>query len=188
MATWSLSELPQEVAGTQDAVKPSISPDMVIPNVSVQHMVEKATFETYIFATNPPWAGHRQIADCLDVASPDHRMFIITYRADDGRHVATAQSHSYNTMLGPFARMGELVYTSPNGFKVWGGGPQKWYAEILLSSARSAIKDPPADDRIGYVLESPAGTFPTLAVNGPLTEEELHNLIDSLVPAKECLE
>jgi hypothetical protein len=37
-------------------------------------------------------------------------------------------------------------------------------------------------------LESPAGTFPTLAINGQLTDEELHALVDSLVPAKQCLE
>ena len=183
--SWSLAELPEEVAGGQETPRPVVKPDMVIPNVSVRHMVERASFETYIFAPNPPWAGHREIVDCIDPPSPGHRMFCIAYRADDGRHVVLVQSHTYNKTLGNFARKGQLVYTSPNGFKVWGGGPDKWYSGILLSSARFTIKDPPSDDRIGYVLESPAGTFPSLAVNGTLTDEELHSLIDSLIPARE---
>ncbi|HUW17990.1 MAG TPA: zf-HC2 domain-containing protein [Sedimentisphaerales bacterium] len=189
--SWSLDEFPEKLTAEQEAPKPVVKADMVIPNVSVEHMVEKAKFETYIFAKNPPWAGHREIVDCLDPPSPGYRMFFIAYRADDGRHVVMVQSHSYNKMLGNFAKQGQQgqpVYTSPNGFKVWGGGPDKWYSEILLSSARACIKDPPADDRIGYVLESPAGTFPALAVNGPLTEEELHSLIDSLVAAREYAE
>jgi len=80
-----------------------------------------------------------------------------------------------------------VVYTSPNGFKVWGGGPQKWFSQILLQSAQASIKDPPSEDRIGYVLESPSGTFPALAVNGPITDDELRKLVDSLMPAKEYL-
>jgi hypothetical protein len=183
--SWSLAELPEEVAGGQETVKPVVKQDMVILNVSVRHMVEVADFETYIFAPNPPWAGHREIADCVDPPNPSHRMFIIAYRADDGRHVVLVQSHTYNKTLGNLARKGQLVYTSPDGFKVWGGGPDKWYSGILLSSARFTIKDPPSDDRIGYVLESPAGTFPSLAVNGALTDEELHSVIDSLIPARE---
>jgi hypothetical protein len=90
-------------------------------------------------------------------------------------------------MLGSAVKAGTLAYTSPNGFKVWGGGPQKWYSQILLQSAQSFIKDKPSEDRIGYILESPAGTFPALAVNGPVTDEELHKLVDSLMPAKDYL-
>ena len=186
--SWNLAEVEDRITDSQEVDKKvAIKPDMVIPDVTVKHMVERASSETYIFASNHPWANHREIIDCIDPPSPGHRMFCIAYRADDGRHIVMVQSHTYNKMLGNFAKMGELVYESPNGFKAWGGGPYKWWTEILLSSARSTIKDPPSEDRIGYVLESPAGTFPSLAINGPLTDEELHNLIDSLVPAKEYI-
>ena len=67
---------------------------------------------------------------------------------------------------------------------MWSGPRDQWLADILLKSARAWIKDEPASDRTGYALESPAGTFPCLAVNGAITEEELHSLVDSLVPAK----
>ncbi|MBA7716316.1 hypothetical protein ES703_125386 [subsurface metagenome] len=185
--SWNLSEINGKVPDGEETPLAAIKPDMVIPNVTVQHMIDRADFETYIFASNPPWTSRREITDCLDVASPDHRMFSIAYVANDGRHIVLVQAPTYNKMLGNFAKQGRLVYTSPNGFKVWGGGPHKWYSKILLTSAKFVIKDPPAEDRIGYVLESPAGTFPSLAVNGPLTDEELHSLIDSLVPAKQYL-
>ena len=90
-------------------------------------------------------------------------------------------------MLGPAAKTGILAYTSPNGFKVWSSPKGKWLAGILLQSARASIKDQPAENRTGYILETPAGTFPALAVNGTLTDAELHALIDSLIPAKEYL-
>jgi hypothetical protein len=185
--SWNLAEIEGLNVSTEAKPKVSITPDMVIPNVTVQHMVEKARFETYIFASNPPWAGNREITDIEDLPSPGYRGFMTTFRADDGRHIVLMQAHTYNKTLGIVAKTGRLVYTSPNGFKVWGGGPDKWFSQILLQSARASIKDPPADDRVGYMLESPAGTFPALAINGPVSDEELHNLIDSLIPAKDYL-
>ncbi len=182
---WNLAEI--EGTSTQASQQVSITPDMVIPRVSVEHMVERADFETYVFSTTPAWTGAIEIMDCIDPASPGGRMFIMTARAEDGRHLVLVQSPTYNKALGAVVKQGNVVYTSPNGFKVWGGGPQKWYSQILLQSARASIKDPPSEDRIGYVLESPAGTFPALAVNGPVTDEELHYLVDSLVPAKKYL-
>jgi hypothetical protein len=160
---------------------------MVIQGVSVQHMVERADFETYVFETKPAWTEEIEITDCIDPASPGGRMFIMTARAEDGRHLVLVQSPTYNKMLGNVVKAGQVVYSAPNGFKVWGGGPQKWFSQILLQSARASIKDPPSEDRIGYVLESPTGTFPALAVNGPVSDEELHGLVDSLVGARAFL-
>lgn len=183
--SWNLAGIETLADDSWPGSKVVIRPDMVVPKVSVQRMIERANFETYVFASNPPWAGEFQITDILDIVSPPQRMFAITYRAQDGRHVVLIQSPSYNRMLGPLVKMGTVVYTSPKGFKVWSGVRDKWLAGILLKSARAAIKDRPSKDRTGYVLESPAGTFPALAVNGQLTDDELHALIDSLVPARE---
>jgi hypothetical protein len=152
-----------------------------------QDTAQRATLETYVFSIRPSWTDEVQRTKRADPGSFGQRMVILTARAPDGRHVVLVQSPTYNRMFRRRVRQGgAVVYTSPNGFKVWGGGPQKWYAGTLLRSARAAIKDPPAEDRIGYVLESPAGTFPALAVNGPVTDEELHRLVDSLVPDEEC--
>jgi hypothetical protein len=185
--SWNLEEAEAILAQPDAGQRASVTPDMVIPRVTVQHMVEHATFETYVFSIKPAWTSDVEITDCIDPASPGGRMFIMAARADDGRHLVLVQSPTYNKMLGNFVKTGQVVYTAPNGFKVWGGGPQKWYSKILLESARSSIKDAPSDDRIGYILESPAGTFPALAVNGPVTDEELHRLVDSLLPATQDL-
>jgi len=183
--SWNLAELEGTVAQANRQV--SITPDMVVQGVSVQHMVERATFETYFFSVTPAWTSQIEIIDCIDPASPGGRMFIFAARAEDGRHLVLVQSPTYNRLSGGFLKQGQVVYTSPNGFKVHGGGPQKWYSGILLQSAQCVIKDPPSEDRIGYILESPAGTFPALAINGPVTDEELHHLVDSLAPAAEYL-
>ena len=154
-------------------------------NVSVSHIVEKAKFETYTFSTRPAWAAQPQIADSGFFGK---RFFIITCHAVDNRHIVLVQSKIYNkTLPRKIKGGGTLVYTSSNGFKVWGMPPEreKWFAGTLLKSAHAYINAAPSDDRIGYVLESPTGTFPALAVNGRLSNEELHSLIDSLVPAKE---
>lgn len=183
--SWNLGGIESSVGQPNSQV--SITPDMVVPSVSVQHMVEKATFETYVFSAQPAWTDSIDITDAIDPASPGGRMFIMAARAEDGRHLVLVQSPTYNAMLGRIVQQGQVVYTSPNGFKVWGGGPQKWYSGILLQSAQYIIKDPPSEDRTGYILESPAGTFPALAINGPVTDEELHRLVDSLVSAKDYL-
>jgi hypothetical protein len=119
------------------------------------------------------------------VASPPHRMFSITYKAKDGRHVVLVQSYTFNTGLGPKAKTGKVLYQSPAGFKVWSGAMDRLIAGILLQSAGYGITEPLSEDRTGYILESPAGTFPALAINGKISDDELRALMNSLVPTKE---
>ncbi len=163
----------------------SLFTDMVISNVSVKDMIAKADFETYCFSAAPAWTGKEEITDILDVASPPHRMFSIAYRAENHRHVVLVQSYSYNAMAGQMARAATLAYTSPRGVKVWAGPQGKWLADILLKSSRAVLREGPAADCTGYLLETPSHTFPALAVNGPIGEAEWHALVDSLIPAKE---
>jgi hypothetical protein len=181
---WDLAGL--RPAAQPGAAKPPVLTlaNVVRPNITVEDMVKRADYPTYVFARSPSWAPDRQIMDILDLPSPPHRMFIVVYPAKDKRHVVLAQGYSFNDKLGPAAHAGKLVYTSPQGVKVWSGKRDQWLAEILLSSARASIADPPAKDRTGYMLETPEKTFPVLAVNGTLTEAELHEMVDSLVPAK----
>ncbi|HUW82900.1 MAG TPA: hypothetical protein VMZ31_08895 [Phycisphaerae bacterium] len=185
---WDLAELSAMPVDKGGPAKVAITPDMVVSDVSIQRMVDKTAFETYIFATDPPWAGKRQITDVLDVASPPHRMFLITYRADDGRHVVLVQGHTYNMLGGmPNVKKADGLYESPTGVKVLPMPAERstWLAGILLNSARYWIKDRASEDRTGYLLRTPEGTYPALAVNGRLSDDELHALIDSLVPAKQ---
>ncbi len=180
-----------DLAGLRRAVEPggTKSPlrtlaNLVVPDVSVEEMIKRADYPTYIFSKNPSWTDRRQIMDILDIPSPPHRMFTAIYPAKDQRHVVLVQAFTFNDKLGPKARSGKLVYTSAKGVKVWSGEGDQWLAEILLSSARFVLGNAPAKVRTGYLLETPDETFPALAVNGSLTEAELHELVDSLVPAK----
>lgn len=181
---WDLAGLAKQLAGAAVAAWPRILPDMVIPDVSVEHMVQKADFKTYVFSKDPSWAGQRQIMDILELPSPPHRMFVMTYPAKDHRHVVFVQAFAMSQGLPKLAAMEKLIYTSPSGTKVWSGPRDEELARMLLLSAMYSIKDPPGKEITGYLLETPAGTFPALAINGKLSDEELHGLIDSLVPAE----
>ncbi len=186
MTGWDLAGIAEKAGGAKAQTGPAIIANMVIPDVAVDEMVKKAEFPAYIFSKDPAWAGDRRITDILDIPSPPHRMFAITYKAKDHRHVVLVQSFSYNKMLGPAIKvMGKVVYTSPSGIKAFDIGEKgPWLANILLQSARGNIQDAPVKEPTGYILETPEGTFPALAVNGKLSDEELHALIDSLVQAK----
>jgi len=181
---WNLSGMDSLANASPEPPKASIRYDMVIPNVSVRHMIEKADYETYIFASNPPWTSQLEITDILDIVSPPHRMFAVTYRAEDGRHVVLIQAHTFNEKFSLLTKISKLKYTSPNGFKIWSGPNDKVLAKILLTSSRATIKDPPSEERMGYILESPDGTFPCIAINGKLSDNELYALIDSFVPSR----
>jgi hypothetical protein len=157
------------------------------PSVVTKQAIAKERLATYVFGKDPACVSHDAIIERWpDPGSPFQPMFVICYPAEDGRHVVLVQSATYDVLLGPKVRQGHLVYTSPAGIKVWTDahrGP--WLARILLRSARYFIKDTTGADLAGYILETPAGTFPALAINGKITDEELHALIDSLVPAKD---
>ena len=182
---WNLAGIDSLANASPESTKASIRSDMIVSIMSVKNMVENADYETYIFASYPPWTGQFEITDILDIVSPPHRMFAVIYRAEDGRHVVLFQSHTYNKFLGPKIKTGEIIYESPKGFKVWSGPRDKWMTEIILKSARFSIKDSPSKDCSGYAIETPSGTFPCIAINGKLTNDEFHNLIDSLIPARE---
>ena len=154
-------------------------------NIPVQRMAEKAKFETYTFSPNPPWTAQAQITEFNFFGQ---HTFTTIYRADDGRHVVLSQDASYKKKLEPkIKEQGQIVYTSPNNFKLWRGegDREKWFSKILLKSAGHVIDDAPADDRTGCVIESPTNTFLLLAINGPATGQELHQLANILIPAAE---
>jgi hypothetical protein len=159
-------------------------------DISVAEMVQRADYPVYLFASAPSWAGQRRIADILDTASPPHRTFLVTYRAQDNRNVVLSQSYPPKNALAAVHKQFQLLYTSPAGVKVWTGEPLKRHATNLLSKARgflgvtpNSFGVRPSKDCISYLLETPEGTIATLAVNGTLTEAELHGLVDSLRPA-----
>jgi hypothetical protein len=95
------------------------------------------------------------------------------------------RSTALGKMLLNKIRSGEPVYTSSKGLKVYRGGPEKWYSNILLQSAGNLLPDKPSLDRTGCAMESPSGAVILMAVNGPITDDELCDVVENLVPAKE---
>lgn len=186
---WDLAGLRPAVEKEKGGQKLPVSTlaDMIRFDVSVDEMAKRADYPVYNFGHDPSWSARRQIVDMLDVASPPHRMFAAVYPAKDKRHVVFFQAHTLNANMAPEARASKLLYTSPSGIKVLSGKDDKVMAKIILSSLGSSkqiFTDTPSPDCTGYLLEMPEGAFPIVAVNGVLTDAELHGLVDSLERVK----
>ena len=183
---WDLEGLDRTTPAGPAAALATISPDMVFQDVPLSSMAQRADFPTYVLSAKPSWTGEPVLSDILDVGSPPKRMFSLDWRADDGRHVVMVQAPSYNKVFPEMLANDTPVYTSAGGFKLHRNPEkEKWLANILLSSSRSVLKDPPAANCISGLVVTPAGTVIALAVNGRVTDEELHSLVDNLVPAKD---
>jgi hypothetical protein len=186
--SWNLAELSPEELATEPNTTIAVKNDTAIPNVSVRHMVERAGFETYILENSPSWTHQRIIVDVPDEVS-SQRMFVTIYYAGDNRHIILAQSQTHNKFMTNVKQQVEsrggsmetLDYA--NGCKLWksSGDTDKWWTEITLRLSGFT----PAEDRSGYIIETPAETFVIVAVNGRLTETERDALVNSLIPARE---
>lgn len=183
--SWTLAELKERMPSSRPGPA-SVATDMVIPNVTVAQMVKRADFQTYSLARKPSWTAEAVIMDILDVGSPPKRMFAHIWRAEDGRHVVMVQSPTYNAAFGKGVLTDPPAYASATGFKLHrNADKEKWLAGILLNSVRAVTNAPPGEKRIAGLVLTPAATVIALAVNGELSDEELHGLIDGLVPAKD---
>lgn len=153
--------------------------------IKQEDLAKKADFEAYVLSTIPAWTKEPHIMEVSNVMGIGGNIYMTFAIADDGRHVALMQSEMMSKMLLSKIRTGELVYTSSNGLKVYRGGPEKWYSNILLESVSNILPDKPSPDRTGCAIESPSGMVILIAVNGSITDDELFNVVESLVPAKE---
>jgi hypothetical protein len=189
--SWNLSELTAGPAKQTSVNANAIEGARI---VTVKQMAQRATSTVYIFAENPSWTDDCKIYDLPDEASPSARFFAATYHAKDGRDITLTQGESFTRYFSAtFAKIQELgeqspwAYESKNGFKALhqsDGGDKKgemYWTEFALKSSGFE----PTANRVGYILMSPAKTFLTLAINGPVSEQELQGLVDSLVPADE---
>ena len=156
--------------------------------IKQEDLAEKADFEAYVLSTKPAWTKEPRIMEVSNVMGIGEDIYMTFAIADDGHHVVLMQSQMMSKMLLSKIRTGELVYTSSNGLKVYRGGPEKWYSNILLESVGNVLPDNPSHDRTGCAIESPSGAVILIAVNGSITDDELFNIADSLVPAAEDLE
>ena len=153
--------------------------------IKQEDLAEKADFEAYALSTKPSWTKEPRVIKVSNVMGIGDDIYMTFAIADDGRHVVLMQSQMMSKMLLSKIRTGELVYTSSNGLKVYRGGPEKWYSNILLESVGNILPDKPSPDRTGCAIESPSGAVILIAVNGSITDDELFDAVESLVPVKE---
>jgi len=185
--SWDLSELNTSPTVTSIA----IGTEETANTVSIQQMVERSTSTVYVFSKDPSWAYARKIYNLPDETSPPARFFPIVYKAKDGRDIVLCQGESFNryfsAVFGEVQERGKQVpwtFESDNGFKVMRQKDNKtemWWTEFALKSSGFE----PSANRVGYILMSPANTFMVLAINGPVSEQELQSLIGNLIPADE---
>ncbi len=184
--SWTLAD-----ADTENAADSSVSmnSDMYVDNVTVKHMAEKAAYPTYVFNKKPEWCTERKIYDVVDPPSPGHRMFIIDYfNKNDNKHVMLIQSKSYNGMFVQFLKddvdRTSAYLSSGDTHYIYHGGPQeKWWTKVVLDSCSIT----PEEDRQGFLIWTGSETIPALVINGATTQEELQEILDSLVTSEEYL-
>jgi hypothetical protein len=184
--SWNLSDL------AAHATKPGnldVRTDKGAEIVTIPQMADRATSPVYIFAKTPSWTQQAPIYDLPDESSAPARVFAVTYRGRDGRDIVLTQGESFNryfaALLKEVPNPEEQVpwmYKAPNGFRVMhqkDTNTEMWWTEFALKSSGFE----PAANRVGYILMSPAKAFMVLAINGPVSEPELHSIVDSLIPA-----
>ena len=186
LLSWDLKEIERfrTVPAKSEPPALSILKDIVHADVTTQQMVEKAGFESYLVFPPPSWATEMHIMDILDLTAPPARMFGITYRATDGRHVVITQSRNQSEVLKPVLKW-PVIYTSPSGNRLHTLPDPGQIAKPLLEGSRWITNEGAAKDCVGYLVETPSGTIVPLAVNGRVSDEELHLLVDHLVPARD---
>jgi hypothetical protein len=186
--SWNLSEIKTNAAKQTDV---NIDDNEGADTATIDQMINRATYTTYIFEEAPSWTNKCIIYDLLDEASAPARMFCVTYSSKDSRDIVLTQGETFNRYFtAAFDKFKELekeipwMYESESGFKVLhqdGKQVEMWWTELALKSSGFE----PHDNRVGYILKSPVGTYMVLAINGPVSKQELHTLVDSLIPAEE---
>jgi hypothetical protein len=189
--SWNLSELSADLT---DKVSIKADAGKAAHAVTIRQMAERATSDVFIFSKEPSWTIERTIYDLPDETSTPARSFAATYRAKDGRDIVLCQGESFNryftAIFGKIQELGEKVswaYESENGFKVVyqnDRNTELWWTEFALKSSGFE----PRENRVGFILTSPANTFLVMAINGPVSKQEMQELVDSLIPTVEYVD
>lgn len=148
--------------------------------IKTEGIAKDVDFEFYVLSAAPAWGNEPRTLKVANVMGLGDDIYMTCSLAGDGRHVVLMQAEMMGKMLLNKIRTGEHVYTSDSGLKVYRGGPEKWYSGILLESVGSMLPDKSSADRIGCGIETPDEGVILLSINGPATDEELFDIIESL--------
>jgi hypothetical protein len=154
--------------------------------IKTEGIAKDVGFGFYALSAAPAWANEPRTLKVSNIMGLGDDIYMTCSLAEDGRHVVFMQAEMMSEMLlnkfrtGVRTGEGEHVYTSDSGLKVYRGGPEKWYSGILLESVGSMLPDKSSADRIGCGIETPDEGVILLSINGPATDEELFDIVESL--------
>jgi hypothetical protein len=148
--------------------------------IKTEGIAKDVDFDFYILSIAPAWGNEPRTLKVSNVMGLGDDIYLTYSLAEDGRHVVFMQSQMMSEMLLDKILTGEHVYTSASGLKVYRGGPEKWYSGILLESVGSMLPDKPSVDRMGCGIETPDEGVILLSINGPATDDELFDVVESL--------
>lgn len=193
--SWDLTELAGQ--GTQGQSEVTFKEG--VTEITAQQMVDRALVETYAFGRTPDWIAEQRFIEVLDEASPVSRMFMVLYRATDGRHIVLAQGSTIGQYLESalgmvkkagfwlkpqvFASNRFKLHVLPNLHYLSGIGNEdkrEWSIGHIFKETRFELSEYSS----GYVMHSPTNTDFVLLINGRVSYEELEDLVDSLVPVQ----
>jgi hypothetical protein len=182
--SWDLAEL----AGYSTLPRAEVILQQSSTPITAQQMAEVATVETFVFGETPEWIAEQRFTVLIDQTGQTPGSFVAFCRATDGRHVALIQGETINQYLRSALNMVKTAgfrwtprLLARNRFKVHDSGNIKnsgLPAEIIFKEAGFQ----PGEHISGYALSSPTNTYLAMIINGAVTNEELHDLVASLMP------
>ena len=188
--SWDLAEL----AGHSASPHADVILQQSSTPITAQQMAEVARVETFVFGRTPDWIAEQKFTVLTDQTGQTPGSFVAFCRATDGRHVALIQGETVNQYLHSALNMIKTAgfrwtprLLARNRFKVHDSGNIKnsgLPAEVIFKEAGFE----PAEHISGYALSSPTNTYLGMIINGKVTDQELHDLVASLMPASFYLE
>ena len=183
--SWNLTEL----AGHSPLPQAEVILKKGITYITAEQMAEVARVETFVFGKAPDWIAEQTFMVATHEATHLGGVYVAFCRATDGRHVALIQGETVSRYL-----QSALTMVKKAGFR---------WTPRLLARNRFKVHDPgnisntglpagnifkeagfePAEHISGYALHSPTNTYLAMIVNGKVSDEELNDLVSSLMPA-----
>ncbi|MFC1764394.1 hypothetical protein ACFL6U_20265 [Planctomycetota bacterium] len=184
---WDLERLTTaEDAQASDVQSQSIGFTFLAP----EDLTDVDDFKAALFATSPAWTQKRTLVQVPDPIGAG-KLLVGFYEAEDGRHVIMTMAKSFNQYMGTLVQRIEQGgqpfpwdHTSVAGFKIHRQREKAaslWWTEIAIKNSGFD----PAPNRQGFFGRTPDGFYFTIAVNGPVSDQEMRSLADSLIDARD---
>ncbi len=183
-------ESPWKLVGLQTVPDPvrelyglSLEMDVIRTGVTREEILELVEFPVCDFDSNPAWTDSASIYFIRMFFSLAGHTTIVYKAAPGGKHVVLSLAEYWSHLAKMFkVSESDPLYISSGGFKLYSRGEKsKWSANIAITASSGVHGDQPSEDRTAYYIEMPDGTWCQLAINGTLSDSELHALVDKLV-------